>query len=82
MKADSGAEGNTKPLPGDAIHKDAFLKLLIAQVRHQNPLNPTDGVEFLAQLTQFTQLEQTMAMREELELIRETMTKPADVAGE
>jgi flagellar hook assembly protein FlgD len=45
-------------------------------------LNPADGVEFLTQLTQFSQLEQTMAMREELEVIRETMTQPADKAGE
>ena len=76
------AAGAKAAQQNDAMKKDAFLKLLIAQVRHQNPLNPADGVEFLTQLTQFSQLEQTMAMREELELIRETMTQPAGNAGE
>ncbi|MEW5724846.1 MAG: flagellar hook capping FlgD N-terminal domain-containing protein [Thermodesulfobacteriota bacterium] len=38
--------------------KDAFLKLLMAQIQNQDPLNPMDGVEFTAQLAQFTSLEQ------------------------
>jgi flagellar basal-body rod modification protein FlgD len=55
-------------------NKEVFLKLLVAQLQHQNPLNPADGVEFLTQLTQFTQLEQTMGMRQELQSIREAIT--------
>jgi flagellar basal-body rod modification protein FlgD len=47
-----------------------FLKLLVAQIKNQNPLSPTDGVEFLSQLSQFTEVEQMMAMRKELETIR------------
>lgn len=49
------------------LSKDTFLQLLVAQIRHQNPLNPADGAEFLAQLAQFTELEQSMAIRQELE---------------
>lgn len=49
-----------------AVGKDAFLQLLVAQIRNQNPLNPADGVEFLSQLAQFSQLEQTMSIREEI----------------
>jgi flagellar basal-body rod modification protein FlgD len=44
--------------------KDTFLKLLVAQIQHQNPLNPADGVEFMTQLTQFSQLEQLMTLNE------------------
>ncbi|MDH4116622.1 MAG: flagellar hook capping protein [Acidimicrobiia bacterium] len=42
---------------------DAFLQLLVAQLRYQNPMDPTDGTEFLQQTAQFTQVEtlQTMA---------------------
>lgn len=61
--------------------KDAFLKLLVAQIRNQNPLNPADGVEFLTQLTQFSQLEQTMSIREEISGLRtqvESVTNALD----
>ncbi len=42
----------------NALDKDAFLNLLIAQLQNQDPLNPTDSVEFTAQLAQFSSLEQ------------------------
>ncbi|MGH9658694.1 MAG: flagellar hook assembly protein FlgD [Bryobacteraceae bacterium] len=56
--------------------KDSFLKLLVAQLKHQNPLDPADGAEFVAQLAGFTQLEQTLVMRQELETIRKALTEP------
>ena len=37
--------------------KDTFLKLLVAQLRFQDPTSPTDGAEFLAQTAQFTVVE-------------------------
>ena len=37
--------------------KDTFLKLLVAQLRYQDPTNPTEGAEFLAQTAQFTVVE-------------------------
>lgn len=39
------------------LGQDAFLKLLIAQLKYQDPTNPSDGAEFLAQTAQFTQVE-------------------------
>jgi len=57
-------------------NKDAFLQLLVAQIKNQNPMNPSDGVEFLTQLTQFSSLEQMMGMREELETIRKAVAEP------
>jgi flagellar basal-body rod modification protein FlgD len=39
------------------MDKDAFLKLLVAQLRYQDPTNPADGSEFLAQTAQFTMVE-------------------------
>ncbi len=38
--------------------KEDFLTLLVAQLRHQDPLNPAESTEFTAQLAQFTSLEQ------------------------
>jgi flagellar basal-body rod modification protein FlgD len=50
-------------------NKETFLKLLVAQIRNQDPLNPTDGTEFLTQLAQFSQLEQLMNIRSDIEAL-------------
>ena len=42
-----------------AMDKNAFLKLLIAQMQHQDPLNPTEGTEYVTQLAQFSLVEQS-----------------------
>lgn len=61
----------------DEVGKDVFLKLMVAQLQHQNPLEPADGIAFVTQLAQFNQLEQSMGMRENLEAIREVLTAGA-----
>lgn len=43
---------------GGAMGKDQFLKLLIAQMQNQDPLNPMDGMQFASQLAQFSSVEQ------------------------
>ncbi len=42
--------------------KDTFLKLLVAQLKYQDPLSPTDPQAFLAQSAQFTQVEKLAEM--------------------
>jgi flagellar basal-body rod modification protein FlgD len=39
-----------------------FLQLLVAQIKNQDPMNPTDGVQFLTQLAQFSALEQSISL--------------------
>ncbi len=46
-----------KPPAPDALGKDAFLKLLVAQLKYQNPMSPLNGADFLAQTAQFNMLE-------------------------
>ena len=41
-----------------ALDKDTFLKLMIAQLKHQDPLSPQDGSEYMAQMAQFSSVEQ------------------------
>ena len=47
----------TRPDAPGTMGKDTFLKLLVAQLKYQNPLSPTDGTEFMAQTAQFTVVE-------------------------
>ena len=45
-------------VPGGELGKDAFMKLLVAQLKNQDPMDPQDGKEMAAQLAQFTSVEQ------------------------
>jgi flagellar basal-body rod modification protein FlgD len=45
----------------DALaNKTTFLQLLVAQIKNQDPTQPQDGVQFISQLAQFSQLEQSI----------------------
>jgi flagellar basal-body rod modification protein FlgD len=45
--------------PNGELGKDAFLELMVAQLKAQNPLEPSNGTEYVSELAQFSQLEQT-----------------------
>ena len=47
--------------------KSQFLRLLVAQLKGQNPLDPKDGTEFITQLAQFSSLEELINIRTALE---------------
>ena len=56
----TAAQATTKPATtagNDGLGKDTFLKLLVAQLRYQDPSNPAEGTEFLAQTAQFSMVE-------------------------
>lgn len=50
------------PRKKDSLGKDAFLQLLVTQLRHQDPLSPDDNTQYIAQLAQFSSLEQMTQM--------------------
>ena len=56
-RLEPGAGGAASAPPNNALGKDAFLKLLVAQLRYQDPMNPSDPQQFIAQTAQFTQVE-------------------------
>ncbi len=49
--------------------QSTFLTLLVAQLKNQNPASPMDGTTFVTQLAQFSDLEQNVAMRTDLDAI-------------
>ena len=63
---------STQPAAGASnidglANENTFLQLLVAQIKNQDPTNPTDSVQFLTQLAQFSQLEQLIGIRQELQ---------------
>lgn len=48
-------------------NENTFLQLLVAQIKNQDPLQPADSIQFLSQLAQFSQLEQLIGIRQELQ---------------
>ncbi len=51
------------------LGKDEFLKLLVAQLANQDPTSPTDNQAFIAQLAQFSTVEQQSTMNDHLEAL-------------
>ncbi len=76
----AAVEGQATPAPRTPIqesatedplaNKSTFLRLLVAQLQNQNPLDPSDPMQYITQLTQFSVLEQSLGTRTELEGIR------------
>jgi len=62
-------QANETKKEADPLGRNAFLKMLIAQLENQDPLNPMQGSEFSAQLAQFSSLEQLFNMNDHLETI-------------
>jgi flagellar basal-body rod modification protein FlgD len=52
-----------------ALGESDFLKLLVAQMKNQDPLSPQDNTEFVAELAQFSNLEQTQGINDRLDLL-------------
>ena len=75
----SASNTNTSSNSGtDELGKDQFIKLFIAQIQYQDPLNPLDSAEFTAQLAQFSSVEQLYGMNSKLGNIEETMTNQSE----
>mgnify|MGYP001764861594 CR=1 FL=1 len=69
LSQQGGFYGAETKSANDVLGKDAFLKLLVTQLQNQDPLNPLDDKEFIAQLAQFSSLEQQITMNTNLSSI-------------
>ena len=57
----------------DPLGRNAFLNLLVTQLQHQDPLQPQADGAFLAQLAQFSSLEQLQGIQDQLAAMRSLM---------
>lgn len=70
---DSIATGSSKDAKDATLNYDSFLKLLVAQMKNQDPTDPVDATQQMSQLASFSNVEQSIKMNRNLEsLIKET----------
>ncbi len=66
------ASANSKQAGIDSLaNSQTFMTLLVAQLKNQDPTQPQDGMQFVTQLAQFSNLEQSVAMRTDIGSIKE-----------
>jgi flagellar basal-body rod modification protein FlgD len=60
----SSSSSSSSSVGGLAPNEDTFLKLLVSQLKNQDPLNPADSTQFVGQLAQFSSLEQLIKINQ------------------
>lgn len=73
------AAANPAPQSGldPLADENTFLQLLVQQLKNQDPQSPADPTQFVAQLAQFSELEQVMQMNQTLTAIQAELGAPA-----
>jgi flagellar basal-body rod modification protein FlgD len=80
----TGSTSGSTPIRGkenDVVNQAEFMKLLIAQLQNQDPLNPMDSANFSAQLAQFSSLEQLTQINSKLGAAAEEKIGRFDAVG-
>ena len=68
------ATQKTETKKNDELGKDAFLQLLVAQLKNQDPLDPQDNSSYIAELAQFSSLEQMTNVAKNIEALNTVVT--------
>lgn len=77
----NNVQAAAKRQPSDSLGKDQFLSILVAQLRNQDPMQPMQDKDFIAQMAQFTSVEQLMNMSGELSLMRQSIGSASSLIG-
>jgi flagellar basal-body rod modification protein FlgD len=76
----TGATGEDAAAKKDPLGRDMFLQLLVTQLQHQDPMQPQENGEFLAQLAQFSSLESLQQIKDDMAALRATFESAGLVA--
>lgn len=71
--ADTSSGKSSSSSSSKSLGSDDFMSLLLVEMQNQDPLDPMDNTEYIAQLAQFTSLNQTQTMSKELGYLRSDM---------
>jgi flagellar basal-body rod modification protein FlgD len=75
--SNAGTQSDSTKLPDQLTSESTFLNLLVAQIKNQDPLNPTDSIQFVGQLVQFSQLEQLLSINQGVTTLASDLNPPA-----
>ncbi|MGP8243195.1 MAG: flagellar hook assembly protein FlgD [Bryobacteraceae bacterium] len=81
LTSSSSASSSSSSSSSSAPTEQMFLQLLVAQLQNQDPLNPTDSTQFVSQLAQFSELEQVMGIRSDIETYHSQAEAAASAAS-
>jgi flagellar basal-body rod modification protein FlgD len=73
----ASSSASTNPL----ANEQEFLQLLVAQMQNQDPMNPTDGEQYLSQLASFSQLEQQIGIHSDTSAIVTDLTPASSTSA-
>ena len=69
MAIDAISGSSSTNLQANSLGMEDFLKILLTQLTYQDPLKPMDNQQFMAQMAQFTSLEQTQQLNNKIETL-------------
>lgn len=73
--------GTTKATGNSTLGKDQFLKILITQLQNQDPMQPMEDKEFIAQMAQFTSVEQLMNISTQITAMNQSLGSVSGLIG-
>ncbi len=70
----NNASQNTTSSADPLANESTFMTLLVSQLQNQDPTNPMDGTTFVTQLAQFSNLQQSLAIRQDTDSLSSKIT--------
>jgi flagellar basal-body rod modification protein FlgD len=74
LTSSAKTNSTTSRTNNSTLGKDDFLKILVTQLQHQDPSQPLDDKAFIAQMAQFTSVEQLTNMNTEMTALRQSLS--------